>query len=80
MHRTYIRIPAHFFRVTLHKGEDSMTLALVPDEDNANLIAHLLTERYGLRKDERIVVTRSVLRHSEDETTGDMVISQHLEA
>lgn len=78
MHRTYVRIPAHFFRVTLHNAAmDNMTLALVPDEENANLIAHLLTEHYGLRKDERIVVTPTVIRHSDNETTTDIVMDNH---
>jgi hypothetical protein len=75
MHRTYVRIPAHFYRISLHNAADSMTVALVPDENNANLIAHLLTEHYGLRKGERIEVTSTVIRHSDDDTSGDMVIT-----
>ena len=47
MHRTYIRIPAHFYRISLHTAVDNMTLALVPDENHANLIAGLLNEHYG---------------------------------
>ncbi len=79
MHRTYVRIPAHFFRITLHnESPDSMTLALVPDEDNAHLIARLLTENYGLRKNERIEVTRTVVRHADNETTTDIVIEHHI--
>ncbi|MDD5471846.1 MAG: hypothetical protein PHP05_08030 [Sideroxydans sp.] len=77
MHRTFIRIPATFFRVTLHNTVEDMTMALVPDESNANLIAHLLTEHYGLRKDERITVTPTVIRHSDNDVTSDMVISHH---
>jgi hypothetical protein len=79
MHRTYIRIPAHFFRISLHNPIDTMTMALVPDENNANLIASLLTEHYGLRKDERITVTTTVIRHSDDDVTSDndIVISNN---
>lgn len=65
MHRTYIRIPAHFYRISLHTAVDSMTLALVPDENHANLIAGLLNERYGVRKGESIMVTPTVIRHED---------------
>jgi hypothetical protein len=67
MHRTYIRIPAHFFRVSLHTEADNMTLALVPDQNHANLIAHLLNEHYGIRKGETITVAPTVIRHADDE-------------
>ncbi|MDH2916541.1 MAG: hypothetical protein PXX77_06640 [Gallionella sp.] len=70
MHRTYIRIPAHFFRISLHTESDNMTLALVPDQVNANLIARLLKKHYGVRKGESILVTPTVIRH-DDEEEGD---------
>jgi len=75
MHRTYIRIPAHFYRICLHNPIDSMTLAIVPDQNQANLIASLLTEHYGLRKDERIVVTPTVIRHADDDVKSDIFLS-----
>lgn len=62
MHRTFARIPAHFFRVSLHSKADNMTLALVPDQEHAHLIAQLLTENYGLRKGESIAVFPTVVR------------------
>lgn len=74
MHRTYIRIPAHFFRVSLHTETDNMTLALVPDQNHANLIAHLLNEHYGIRKGETITVAPTVIRHADDEA-GDIAKS-----
>lgn len=77
MHRTYIRIPAHFYRVTLHNPTDSITMALVPDENNATLIAHLLTEHYGLRKGEHITVTTTVIRHEDERSTGHVVYSDN---
>lgn len=76
MHRTYARVPAHFFRVSLHSGMDNMTLALVPDQEHAHLIAHLLTENYGLRKGESILVSPTVIRPvPSDESTSDVEIS-----
>lgn len=62
MHRTYARIPAHFFRISLHTEMDNMTLALVPDEEHAHLIARLLTKNYGLRKGERIQISSTIVR------------------
>jgi len=76
MHRTYIRIPVHFFRVSLHTETDNMTMALVPEQNHANLIAQLLKEHYGLRKGETILVTPTVIRHADEEITTDLVISQ----
>ncbi|MBK9161161.1 MAG: hypothetical protein IPM27_06310 [Nitrosomonadales bacterium] len=67
MHRTYVRLPAHFYRVSLHTDTDSMTIALVPDEEHANMIAHLLQEHYGLRKGESIRVTPTVVRLEEEQ-------------
>ncbi|MEW5904304.1 MAG: hypothetical protein AB1722_08190 [Pseudomonadota bacterium] len=75
MHRTFIRVPARFHRVILHTEADSMTMALVPDENHANLIAHLLREHYGLRNGEKIVVVPTVIRHSDEKLTADLVIS-----
>ncbi|MDD2699780.1 MAG: hypothetical protein PHH36_00950 [Sideroxydans sp.] len=75
MHRTYIRTPAHFYRVSLHTATDNMTLALVPDENNATLIAHLLNEHYGVRKDEHITVSTTVIRHEDERTSGQVVLS-----
>ncbi len=71
MHHTYIRLPAHFFRVSLHTEADNMTLALVPDQNHANLIAHLLNEHYGVRKGETIAVAPTMIRHTDDETEHD---------
>ncbi len=71
MHRTYIRIPAHFYRVSLQTTVDSMTLALVPDENHANLIARLLNEHYGVRKGETIMVTPTVIRHEDEHSPGN---------
>lgn len=62
MHRTYARIPANFYRISLHTETDNMTMALVPDQNHANLIAQLLNESYGLRAGERILVTPTVIR------------------
>ncbi|OIQ89418.1 hypothetical protein GALL_286820 [mine drainage metagenome] len=67
MHRTYLRLPAHFFRISLHTEVDNVTLALVPDQNHANLIAQLLNEHYGIRKGETITVTPTVIRHADDE-------------
>ncbi|MBI5005590.1 MAG: hypothetical protein HZB95_00545 [Nitrosomonadales bacterium] len=64
MNHPFARIPAHFYRVSLHSENDNMTMALVPDQNHAQLIAKLLTEHYGLRKDERIVVSTTVIRPS----------------
>lgn len=66
MNHPFARIPAHFYRVSLHSGTDNMTMALVPDQNHAHLIAKLLTEHYGLRKDERIIVSTTVIRPSTD--------------
>lgn len=68
MHRTYLRIPAHFYRVSLHTESDNMTMALVPDQANANLIVRLLNAHYGVRKGETILVTPTVIRHADDES------------
>lgn len=62
MHRVYARLPAHFFRVSLHTEDDSMTMALVPNQEHAHLIAKLLTENYKLREGERIIVAPTVVR------------------
>lgn len=74
MHRTYARIPAHFFRVSLHTEVDNMTLALVPDQDNAHLIARLLTENYGLRKGENIAVFPTVIRPVKSDESTDIEV------
>lgn len=71
MHRTYIRLPANFYRVSLHTEIDNMTMALVPDQNHAHLIAHLLIEHYGIRKGETIVVTPTVIRHADDEAADN---------
>jgi len=83
MHRTYARVPAHFFRIILNTENDSETLALVPGQENANLIAHILNENYGLRKGESITVLPTVLRsvnpdgstHKEASTHVDIAIT-----
>lgn len=62
MHQLFARIPAHFYRVSLLTEDDLMTMALVPDQEHAHLIAKLLTENYGLRPGERIVVSPSLVR------------------
>lgn len=62
MNRTFARVPNHFYRISLCSDHDSMTMALVPDQEHANLIASLLTEHYGLRRGERIIVTPTVVR------------------
>ena len=64
MQRIYARIPAHFYRVSLHTETDDMTMALVPNQEHATLIARLLTENYHLREGERIVVSPTVMRAS----------------
>lgn len=70
MHRLYARIPAHFYRICLNFEEDHMTMALVPSQEHAHLIAKLLTENYKLRPGERIVVAPSLVRQAgELETT-----------
>lgn len=76
MHRTYARIPATFFRISLHTEKDNMTMALVPDQEHAQLIAHLLSENYGLRKGERILVAPTVIRpvDSQESTHVDVAI------
>lgn len=71
MHRTYIRLPAHFFRVSLHTEADNMTLALVPNQEDANLIARLLKEHYGVRKGETVMVAPTLIRHVDDEAADE---------
>ncbi|MDO8988521.1 MAG: hypothetical protein Q7U91_02695 [Sideroxyarcus sp.] len=79
MYRTYLRVPSNFYRVCLHTASDNMTLALVPDQDNANLIAQLLSAHYGVRKGETIVVTPTVIRHTDDKAANkDMATQQTL--
>ena len=75
MHRTYARVPADFFRISLRTEMDSMTLALVPDKEHAHLIAHLLTENYGLRKGESIVVFPTVIRSVKQNESTHVEIS-----
>ena len=79
MHRTYARIPAHFYRISLHTDTDNMTMALVPDQNHANLIAQLLSENYGLRKGERIMVVPTVIRPVEDAGSAhvELAIDNH---
>lgn len=67
MKHPFARIPAHFYRVSLHSDTDNMTIALVPDQHHAVLIEKLLTEHYGLRKNERIVVSATVIRPTESQ-------------
>ncbi len=62
MNRTYARIPAQFYRISLHTEIDNMTIALVPEQNHADLIARLLIEHYGLRKGETISVSPTVVR------------------
>jgi hypothetical protein len=62
MHQLFARIPAHFYRVSLLSEDDLMTMALVPDQEHAHLIAKLLTENYHLRPGERIIVAPSMVR------------------
>lgn len=64
MHHIYARIPAHFYRISLHSEEDTMTMALVPDQDHAHLITKLLNENYHLRLGERIIVAPTMIRPS----------------
>ena len=64
MHNIYARIPAHFYRISLHSAEDTMTMALVPDQDHAQLISKLLAENYRLRLGERIIVAPTTVRPS----------------
>jgi hypothetical protein len=80
MHRTYIRIPAHFYRISLHTAVDSMTLALVPDENHANLIAGLLNEHYGVRKGESIMVTPTVIRQEDGHPPANADFSRQPES
>lgn len=75
MHRTYTRIPAHFFRISLHSGVDQMTLALVPDQEHAHLIARLLTKNYGLRKGENIIVHPTIIRPVDSNESAGLEIS-----
>jgi len=77
MNHPFARIPAHFYRVSLHSATDNMTIALVPDQNHAALIEKLLTEHYGLRKDERIIVSSTVVRPSESEGTTTHVELLH---
>jgi hypothetical protein len=62
MNRTYARIPAQFYRISLHTEIDNMTIALVPEQTHADLIARLLIENYGLRKGETITVSPTMVR------------------
>lgn len=62
MHHIFARIPAHFYRISLLSEDDLMTIALVPDQEHAHMIAKLLTENYGLRQGEKIVVSPSMVR------------------
>ena len=62
MKRIFIRIPSQFFRISLHTEKDILTLALVPDIDQAHLIGHILSKNYGLRSGEKIVVLPTLLR------------------
>lgn len=75
MHRIYARVPAHFFRISLHTETDNMTLALVPDQEHAHLIAQLLTDNYGLRESEKIVVRPTVIRPVKSDESTDVEIS-----
>ena len=79
MHHTYARVPAHFFRISLHTENDNMTLALVPDQEHANLIARFLKENYGLRQGESILVAPTVIRPVEgpDVTHVELAIKEH---
>jgi hypothetical protein len=65
MKHTFKRIPSPFFRISLQSDTDVMTLALVPDMDQAHLIGRMLTDHYGLRKGEKIVILPSVFRPCE---------------
>jgi hypothetical protein len=78
MRHTYARIPAHFFRISLHTEKDNMTLALVPDQNHASLIAELLNKNYGLRKGERILVAPAVIRPIDgpDVTHVELTVNQ----
>lgn len=62
MNRTYARIPAQFYRISLHTEIDNMTIALVPEQSHADLIARLLIENYGLREGETITVSPTMVR------------------
>lgn len=64
MQHIYARIPAHFYRISLHSEADNLTIALVPDQDHAQLISKLLTENYNLRVGERIIVAPTTVRQS----------------
>ncbi|HEU0187035.1 MAG TPA: hypothetical protein VFR06_03985 [Gallionellaceae bacterium] len=75
MHRVYARLPAHFYRISLHTEEDNMTMALVPDQDHAHLIAKLLTENYKLRDGERIIVAPTVVRPAGSLETPQLELS-----
>ena len=75
MHRTYARIPASFYRISLHTDTDNMTMALVPDQEHANLIARILIENYGLRQGERIVVAPTVIRPIDGEQISHIEVA-----
>lgn len=62
MKRTFKRVPSQFFRISLHTERDTLTLALVPDMDQAHLIGRILNEHYSLRDGEKIVVLPTLLR------------------
>jgi hypothetical protein len=62
MHHLYTRIPANFYRIILHSEVDDITMALVPDQAYANLIANLLAKNFKLRAGEKIVVTPTQMR------------------
>lgn len=77
MHHVFARIPAHFYRISLQTEKDNMTLALVPEQEHANLIAKLLTEHYGLRKGEHIVVAPSVIRPADATEVTHVEVALH---
>lgn len=60
--RQYHRIQKQFYRICLTSEQDSQTLALVPDAENAFMIVQLLKEALRLREGQRIVSFPSVLR------------------
>ena len=77
MHHVFARIPAHFYRISLISDKDNMTLALVPEQEHANLIAKLLEAHYGLRKGERIVVTPSIIRPADAPEVSHVEVALH---
>ncbi len=72
MHHIFTRIPTHFYRISLLSKDDAMTLALVPDQEHAHLIASLLTENYKLRQGEKIIVALSPVRPDGRTTTTQL--------